>query len=393
MAEEANASPAGVAWGDAALGEPRDARGLGTYRALRAALLFALVLGAAAMAAYSLRWVLLATALGIGLGVLLVPWVDGLHRRLGRGRGLAVAACALVVVATAVGFLFLLGSLFAGHLGPMIEKLPGVLELAKARLAALVGDRAWLNDEVWSRFNVGEVARNSLSTVMQGAQLSFRAVAGAIVVLSLAFYTAAAPRDYVDGVLSLFPAYRRPTVRRMLEQSARAFRGWFVAQLISLTLVGGVTALGLWLIGIDAWLLLGVVTAVCELIPYLGPILAGTLTVLITLGTEPDKAVWVLAFFLALQQVESNLVTPIVMRRSIELPPVHLIVVMLALGQWFGVLGVLLAAPFLAVARALCVHWYVPRMDRRTRPPRLTIFPSPSRESSDPPRREQPMPG
>jgi predicted PurR-regulated permease PerM len=135
MTSDANASPSGGDSGDGALGEPRDARGLGTYRALRAALLFALVLGATALAAYSLRWVLLATAPGIGLGVLLVPWVDGLHRRLGRGRGVAVAVCALLVVATAEGFLFLLGSLFAGHLGPMIEKLPRVLELAKARLA------------------------------------------------------------------------------------------------------------------------------------------------------------------------------------------------------------------------------------------------------------------
>lgn len=140
-----------------------------------------------------------------------------------------------------------------------------------------------------------------------------------------------------------------------------------------MSIIGLITSVTLKLIGINYWLLFGLTTAVLDIIPYVGPILAVIFTSIVTLGTQPDKIYWVIGSFLIIQQIEGNLLIPLIMRDRVQLPEAPLIVLMLILSNWFGVLGAFVAPPLLAVVRTIYLMTYVPRMNQKVYPPGLDL--------------------
>ncbi|MGZ3699501.1 MAG: AI-2E family transporter, partial [Bdellovibrionota bacterium] len=176
-------------------------------------------------------------------------------------------------------------------------------------------------------------------------------------------YIASRPASYHAGFLSMFPARMRARLTEVRGESARALRGWFVSQVLAMLIVGVIASVGLKVIGSDYWFQLGSLTATLELVPFIGPAAAFFAAVLVTLASQPDKIWWVGGYFLLLLRLEGDLIIPLLMRGRIELPPVHLLTLMLVMGEGFGVLGFLVAAPLLAVLRKIYLMTYVPRMD------------------------------
>lgn len=119
-----------------------------------------------------------------------------------------------------------------------------------------------------------------------------------------------------------------------------------MAQLVDMAIVGIITGLAIWLVGGSNWLLIGAITAVLEFVPYLGPIIAGALAVLITV-----------------QQLEGHLITPLVLKEGVNLPPVQLLIFVTIMGSLFGIMGVLVASAVFAVGRTAYLMTYAMRMD------------------------------
>lgn len=110
----------------------------------------------------------------------------------------------------------------------------------------------------------------------------------------------------------------------------------FRAQLIDMAIIGAITTVGLLLVGVNYWALFGLLTAIFGIIPYVGVMLVVILVSLVTLASDPGQLPWVLLVFFITQQIEGNIVLPMVMKGQAEIPEAVLIVVMLFFGSWFG---------------------------------------------------------
>jgi predicted PurR-regulated permease PerM len=120
----------------------------------------------------------------------------------------------------------------------------------------------------------------------------------------------------------------------------------------------------LWLLGVPAAIALAVIAGVFEFIPIIGPILAAVPGIAIALTVSPLTAVWVTLFYIAIQQMESNVLTPIVMRGAVRLPPALTVLFQTLMAVVFGFLGLLLAVPILAVVMVLVKTLYVEPMEK-----------------------------
>lgn len=177
--------------------------------------------------------------------------------------------------------------------------------------------------------------------------------------IAAGIYLAAEPQSYRSGFLLLLPKSVRGTVGVALEKAAAALRLWLLGQFIAMILVGVLTTAGLYLIGVRSALALGLFSALAEFIPIVGPVVSGVAAVLVALSQGGDTVLWVIALFIVVQQIEGNVVMPIVQRRTVELPPVLQIFALVVFGILFHLPGIVLGTPLAVVAYVAVKQLYV----------------------------------
>jgi len=187
----------------------------------------------------------------------------------------------------------------------------------------------------------------------------FGAAANTVIVLFLGVYLAARPNLYIEGLVKLFPKPRRARIREVLGTVGEVLGRWLLGQLLLMLTIGVLTAVSLLLLGVPLALAVGVIAGLFEFIPYLGPILAGTLAVLVAFSLEPTLALYVLLVFVAIQIAESYILQPLVQHRMVSMPPALTISVQVLLALPFGVLGLALATPLAATVAVLVAMLYV----------------------------------
>jgi predicted PurR-regulated permease PerM len=161
-----------------------------------------------------------------------------------------------------------------------------------------------------------------------------------------------------DQVLSLVPVHRRDDVLELLREINQVLNGFIRGQLIVSLAMALMLTLGLSLIGVRYALLIGMIAGLFDLIPYFGPII-GLLPALLLASVQSFwKAVWVLVLFLAANQFEASVLVPKIMGDRVGLHPLVVIFALLAGGELFGVLGLLIAVPATAVGRVLVSFWW-----------------------------------
>lgn len=178
----------------------------------------------------------------------------------------------------------------------------------------------------------------------------FNLLTNAVFVLFIGLFTAADPGGYRDGLVGLVPPGARARAREVLFQVWRALRGWLLGKLLAMVLVGLLTGVGLAVLGMPFALTLGLLAGLFELIPFVGPVLAAVPALLIALTQSPWQILYVALLFLIVQQLEGNLITPLVYKRTVALPPVLTLAAVLVMGTLFGLLGLFVATPLLAAA-------------------------------------------
>ena len=123
--------------------------------------------------------------------------------------------------------------------------------------------------------------------------------------------------------------------------------------------VGILSWLGLLIIGVPSALALGLLAALLEFIPFIGPIVSAIPAILLAFAESPEQAIWTAMLFLAIQQFEGNVLEPMVQQRAVDLPPALLLFALVAGGLIFGIVGVILAAPFTVVVFVMVKRLYV----------------------------------
>ena len=189
--------------------------------------------------------------------------------------------------------------------------------------------------------------------------VSLRTLSAAVVTLVGALYLAISPELYLSGTVRLLPLPYRTRGRTVLEEVGKTLRWWMLGQIVDMLAVGGLAAIGLWLVGEPAPLAIALLAGLLTFIPYFGAIITAVPAALVGLAVSWTLALWVLAIFLACHLVEGYVVAPVVQRRMVDLPPALTILSMTLLGTLFGALGIILATPLAAASLVLVRQLYL----------------------------------
>jgi predicted PurR-regulated permease PerM len=184
-------------------------------------------------------------------------------------------------------------------------------------------------------------------------------ITGIFVILFVAVYLSIDPEHYRNGLVRLVPPRLRPRLRDALLDTGVTMQRWMVATLISMSLIAVMTTVGLLLLGIPAALALGLIAGALQFIPTFGPVLSSVPAAAIGFVVSPLHALWVLLLYFGTQQVESNMITPLVMKRAVNLPPALTILAQALMTVLFGFLGLIVAVPLVAVAMVLVRRLYI----------------------------------
>jgi predicted PurR-regulated permease PerM len=249
---------------------------------------------------------------------------------------------------------WLFGSRAATQFAEFSQQLPAGVAKLRATLEESPVGRA-IVDAVDRALEEGSV----LSGVGTVAGMLVGGTAHMVLIVFLGIYFALDPPLYREGALRLLPPVRRPQVRSALEDSGDALQKWVVAQLVIMVAVGVLTGVGLAIAGVPLALLLGVLAGLLEFVPVVGPIAAAIPGLLLAFTQGPETTLYAAIVYVVVQQVESNVLTPLIQRWAVELPPVLALLAIVACGLLFGILGVVFATPIAVVAVALIQHLYV----------------------------------
>lgn len=184
-------------------------------------------------------------------------------------------------------------------------------------------------------------------------------LANIVFVVFIGIFLAATPRLYQDGIVRLFPLDRREHTREVLNELFETLQGWLLGQFIAMLIVGVLTALGLWLLGMPLVFTLAFIAFLLEFVPFIGPFLAAVPAVLVALSQSPAQALWVVLLYLVIQQLEGNVIYPLVQKKTVDLPPALTLLAIFVMSALFGFIGLLVAAPFVAVILVLVKRVYV----------------------------------
>ncbi len=206
-------------------------------------------------------------------------------------------------------------------------------------------------------------------------------------VVVMGLYLSLHPALYREWLIALFPPIHRDLVRDVLSDCAGSLRAYIVGLLLTMTFLGTLTASGLYFLHVPYALTFGVFTGLATIVPFFGTLLATTLPALFVL-TGPEggsSALWVIGLGILVHLIEGNLVSPYIMQRQVDLPPVLTIVFVLIVGKLLGPLGLLVAVPGLAVImvivkRILLSRIYEGQGFRRTTRERPLILRLPASE-------------
>ncbi|MET0705694.1 MAG: AI-2E family transporter [Tardiphaga sp.] len=173
------------------------------------------------------------------------------------------------------------------------------------------------------------------------------------IVLFLGLSFAAQPSVYRKGLLHLTPAQYRAPMTVIVDRVSDTLERWLIAQMITMVAVGAVTWLGLMLIGIPSAFILGVQAGLLAFIPTVGALMGGLIVVLASLASGWVAAASAFVLFLGVHAMESYVLTPILQRQALDIPPATLFAFQILLGVVFGVWGLALALPVLAIVKVV----------------------------------------
>jgi predicted PurR-regulated permease PerM len=173
------------------------------------------------------------------------------------------------------------------------------------------------------------------------------------------FFFAADPGVYRTGIVKLFPKSQHALIDDTLLTCGRALRLWLIGKLADMAIVGILVWLGTWMIGLPEPLALALFAALTEFIPIIGPIIGAIPALLVSLGQGGNALLWTGLLYLAVQQVESNIIEPVIERRMVGIPPALLLFAVLMAGILFGAPGVVIAAPLTVVVYVAVKKLYV----------------------------------
>lgn len=317
--------------------------------------LFIIAAAAIALALYRLSVLFILVAAAIVVAALIHLIADPMRRRLGFSPKLAAAAAVGLLLVALAGAGWLFGATIAAQFDALAARLPQAIRQLQEAAAQGPFGRAVQTILSGGGPGPGDIAgflRNMIGGV-------FTALVYLVATVTAGIIFAMYPALYRDGALYLLPPSRRGQAREAANISGRALKGWLVGQLIAMAIIGVLTSIGLMLIGIQSWLALGLLAGLAQFVPLIGPILSAIPGLIIAGATDASTLLQALAVYVGVQQLESNLITPYVMRKAASLPMALTLFSIVGFALLFGPLGALIATPATVVIYVMVQKLYV----------------------------------
>ncbi|RXG90257.1 AI-2E family transporter [Bradyrhizobium vignae] len=263
--------------------------------------------------------------------------------RLPRAASVALTLVLLFALMGAAGYVF--GTTLSNEMQDVVDR---------ADLAA----RTIAGDLQGSRWGAAVLKR------IDASQLSLASWAGNIVSVSSSLFASIVVMIGMGGYIVAQPALYRAEFRKLLPRRsaewvemtaghiAASLKLWCIGQAIQMLLVGALTTLAVWLIGLPSPLALGVIAGLAEFIPYVGPLIAALPALLVATSQGWSLLAWTVVAYVAIQQIEGNLLLPVIQRRLVAIPPATMLFGILVVGAFFGLQGVVFAAPITVMVYA-----------------------------------------
>lgn len=297
-----------------------------------------------------LAWQVADALLLVFAGVLLAilfQRIAGLVRRFtGLPQGWSLGVVLLLLAALLIGGGVLMGQSVVSQFDQLSQQISGAVQ-------QLPGS---LRDQIMKQGQDASSWLNRLQTVASSVMFF---LGDLVVVMFTAIYLAASPGVYQRGVILLVPPRGHERAREVMDVMGDSLWKWLIGQLSAMAIVGVLTTAGLLLLGIPSAPALGLLAALLEFVPLIGPFLAAVPAILIAFAQSPQDALWVALLYLAIQQVEGNVVMPLMQKKVVDLPPVITIAAIAAGGVLFGLMGMFLATPFAVVMLVLVNMLYI----------------------------------
>ena len=269
-------------------------------------------------------------------------------------------ALAIVVALLALS-LSLIGWSIAPAIGEQVRELRTALPAALQRLQQELSRFVWLEVFFDAAPRPSDLAAQPqvAGKVTGAVSGTLAAIGHTVVAIVIGLYLAADPRPYIEGTVRLFPPAHRDRAREVLLAMGHTLRWWLFGKAISMVIVGIAVFIGLVVIGVPMAGALALIAALLDFIPNIGPLLALLPAALFALLQGPTQVFYVAVLYGVIQTVEAYLLTPMIERRTVELPPALTLVALLVAALLFGWLGLLLAAPATAALLVLVQMVYV----------------------------------
>lgn len=322
---------------------------------------YARVLGAAAVV---VALVALITGLLVAIdvlflafaGVLLAVLIRALSGLLCRHTPLSEKAAVWTVVGVGVVALGLVGAFVGARLVDEVGQFGEAIPATPEKLKELI-DRYAVSRETLGRVpRLPEQVIGGVQELAKSAEVwlaPFQAVGYLVFIFFVAIYLAINPALYTEGLARFFPQERRSRVREVLAHLGEVLRRWLVARVAAMSTVGALTTVLLVLLDVPLALVLGLIAGLLSFVPYLGTLTSGVVIVVITLVQSPDKVVYVVAAYTGIELFEGYVLTPVFQKIAVHLPPAVTLIAQIAMGVFFGVIGVVFATPLAAVLLGL----------------------------------------
>jgi predicted PurR-regulated permease PerM len=322
----------------------------------------------AIMVLYLLRDFLGAFVLGAAIAFLIQPAVVRLHG-LGIPRVLAIVITFVVIIVALAGLVLLIVPLGTNEVGQLQRQIPGLAAAAQDRINSLQGSPIQI-------FGINVDIKGTTDTISSHLREYLLGQAGNAVTIGLSALTVLLQivlMFIVAFLLALDAAAFRRVLRRLVpndyrtdfDQIWRKVRKMLYAyvrgQLIIAGLIGILSGIACFALGLPDAVALGMIAGITALIPYLGPFIGAVPAILVGLATSPLKALLVAIIYFLISNVILNFVYPKVMGDAVRLSPILVIVALIAGFSWAGILGMFVAVPIAATLRILFDHIY-PRL-------------------------------
>ncbi len=315
---------------------------------------------AVAAALWAGKRVLLIVFAGLVFSVALNLAANWIAAKLHCARWLALTLVVVLLLTAASAASFFLAPHVGDQLAQVAEQFPGFVQQTHKQL----------EQYRWGRFVLqhapagGDVAAKAKWLLGQIAAAFYGLLgilANIVLIFFIGVYLAANPGLYKRGLVCLVPVPKRAAASRVLGDAGDALGRWLLAKLSLMCVVGVLTALGLWLLGLPLILSLALLAAALDFVPNIGPIASAVPAILLGLMQGPMHAVYVGLLYLGVQLLESYILAPLVQRKAVQLAPALLLSSQVLLAALLGLPGLLLATPITVVALVITREVYVKR--------------------------------